>query len=128
MQLMIIFSACFLTEQSVLTTKLNIKLETPITITPTTKQNNVIDFQHHIFSETKKILIKHDHATLINKFSLHRNFIYNCHELYLPIELIVKAKKEEEEVKLILTAYLDSFKNELIEHQNYSHVCTKIRR
>ncbi len=83
--------------------KINIKLHTitpsPIKSELVTRKPNDENFEQHIFTSSKKILVKQDHAQLIDKFSLHRGFEFNCHERYLPIEFQVtgtnKDRKEE---------------------------------
>jgi hypothetical protein len=135
-KLLLILVMITVTEQSTLSSKLtsNIKLHTitpsPIKSEPVTRKPNDENFEHHIFTSSKKILVKHDHAQLIDKFSLHRGFEFNCHERYLPIEFQVTGtnKDTKEEVKLILAAYLDSESNELHENQNHTSNCLKIRR
>lgn len=83
------------TEQSTLSSKLtsNIKLHTitpsPNKSEPVTRKQNDENFEHHIFTSSNKILVKHDHAQLIDKFSLQRGFEFNCHERYLLIEFQV---------------------------------------
>jgi hypothetical protein len=110
-KLLLILVIITVTEQSTLSSKLtsNIKLHTitpsPIKSEPVTRKPNDENFEHHIFTSSKKILVKH--AQLKDKFSLHRGFEINCHERYLPIEFQVTGtnKDTKEEVKFILAAY-----------------------
>jgi hypothetical protein len=65
-----------------------------------------------IKSGVPKIAISNDHCSLIKEFSLSStNYESDCHLLYLPIEFISKHNQK------LITAYLDSEKNELHEDQ-----------
>ena len=62
---------------------------------------------------------------MIDKFSLSTNFSYDCHWKHLPIDFHLKHHSGEEK---ILTAYLKSDTNELVNTQELSDTCVKIRR
>lgn len=82
-------------------------------------------FEPKIHSEMKKILIYHEHCHIVSRFSLSTNFSTDCYLKYLPIDFSMKTAHG---VEKILTAYLDSERNELHENQESSVVCRVIRR
>ena len=84
-----------------------------------------IEFDAKISSESSKHLVVNGHCSLINQFSLSVNFSFDCNWKYLPIDFVLKHHSGEEK---ILTAYMDSHTNELLNHQELSETCVKIRR
>ena len=99
-------------EGSVLTSKLNVKLEsakaTTTTKSPEIEKDN---FEPQVFSEIYKILAVNGHCSLINSFSLSHNFTFDCHLKYLPIDFLFKHHSGNEN---LLTAYMHT-NNELFK-------------
>ena len=109
---------------SVITNKLNVKLESHTSKTSKQPEIDTSKFEAQVISETNKILIVNGHCSLVREFSLSYNFSFDCQVQYLPIDFKLKHHSGSE---TLLTAYLTST-NELQNRQEMSNICRKLRR